>query len=306
MDVSQRTVKELIKQFTGQAQVLAIPRPFIKLTGDHICALVLNQIIYWSERTENEEGWFYKTAGDWGEELCISAYQLTRAIESLKKFGVEKKVKKIGAAPVLHFRINFDYFCQLFTEYLESEETSLSRSPIIKKLDNQETSLSDAKETRKSESEVSSQSSIEAKITTETTPKDIPQRAEILLNLYSSIVRDIGKLHLHTKRNWKTLIENRLREGWTDEQIELAWKGCKLDQWKMTKGFNGVPDILTNRDETERLIELGRNGIPERSSENGNGQGRRESTGKRPPGAHQQPDGAHQGDDRKWAAKNRI
>ncbi len=86
--IDQQTVYALITRVAGQANVLTIPRLFIEWTGDHISALLLSQIIYWSSRTTDAEGWFYKSAKEWEEELGISDYQLTRATKKLADAGV--------------------------------------------------------------------------------------------------------------------------------------------------------------------------------------------------------------------------
>ena len=89
--LDQRQVYHLIERFAGQANVLTIPRLFIDWTGDHISALLLSQIIYWSSRTKDADGWFYKSAKDWEDELRISDYQLARATKKLRDAGVVTK-----------------------------------------------------------------------------------------------------------------------------------------------------------------------------------------------------------------------
>ena len=78
--LDQRQVYHLIERFAGQANVLTIPRLFIDWTGDHISALLLSQIIYWFSRTKDSDGWFYKSAKEWQDELGISDYQLAREL----------------------------------------------------------------------------------------------------------------------------------------------------------------------------------------------------------------------------------
>ena len=89
--LDQRQVYHLIERFAGQANVLTIPRLFIDWTGDHISALLLSQIIYWSSRTTAADGWFYKSAKEWQDELGISDYQLARATKKLEAAGVVKE-----------------------------------------------------------------------------------------------------------------------------------------------------------------------------------------------------------------------
>src|SRR6266404_6137354 len=149
------TVKSLIKQFTGQAQTLTVPKTFVRLTGDHVVALVLNQILFWSDKTTAEDGWFFKEHADWRDELEISPDQLRRAVDKLAALGVQRRLKKAGGAPKLHFRIDLDAFTKVLLEFLTSGASPLLKKRIIDKPDNQESRLSDASGLEVSDSAVS-------------------------------------------------------------------------------------------------------------------------------------------------------
>lgn len=116
--LDQQQVYALITRLTGQANILTIPRLFIDWTGDHITALFLSQVIYWSSRTDDPEGWFYKSAKEWEEELSISDYQLARATKKLAEAGLETKLRKIMGAPTQHYRIDQETFLKWISEKL--------------------------------------------------------------------------------------------------------------------------------------------------------------------------------------------
>lgn len=116
--LDQQQVYALIAQVAGQANILTIPRLFIDWTGDHITALLLSQVIYWSSRTDDSDGWFYKSAKDWEEELSISDYQLARATKKLAEVGLETKLRKIHGAPTQHYRIDQNEFLKWISEKL--------------------------------------------------------------------------------------------------------------------------------------------------------------------------------------------
>lgn len=116
--LDQQQVYALIARLAGQANILTIPRLFIDWTGDHISALLLAQVIYWSSRTEDPEGWFYKSAKEWEAELGISDYQLARATKKLAEAGLTTKLKKAGGAPTLHYRLDQEHFLDWISEKL--------------------------------------------------------------------------------------------------------------------------------------------------------------------------------------------
>jgi hypothetical protein len=147
--LDQRQVYHLIERFAGQANVLTIPRLFIDWTGDHISALLLSQIIYWGSRTKDADGWFYKSAKEWEEELGISDYQLARATKKLQASGVITKLRKVQGAPTQHYRLDQDLFMNWISEKLGNG------FPIPSEMDSPETPTSSY---------------------TETTDRDYPQR----------------------------------------------------------------------------------------------------------------------------------
>lgn len=129
-------VKAMIKQFTGQSNTLVIPRVFIDFTGDHLAALLLSQILYWSDRTTDPDGWFYKTAEEWHAELGMSTYQVKRAAAALATLGISTKLRKVLGAPRMHYRVDMPQFTDLFLKFLENQETGKSTSLKIKKVEN--------------------------------------------------------------------------------------------------------------------------------------------------------------------------
>lgn len=137
-------ITDLFKSFAGQAGNLVIPRPYIEFcNGDHLAALLLSQILYWSDRTEDPDGWFAKSYDEWHKELAMTQYQVNRALYGDKRtkknngglsvFGVETKVARStyhkGAA-TLHYRVNTQKLQQAILNYLGI--------PVINNVDNRD------------------------------------------------------------------------------------------------------------------------------------------------------------------------
>jgi hypothetical protein len=158
MEITLKQVRQLIMEFTGQDKSIVIPRVFVDLTGDYTSAALLNQVLYWSERTHDDEGWFYKSAKEWEEELGLSNFQISRAMKVLKPLGVEIKLKRANNAPTLHYRINADIFYPLFFKFLENRQT---RKSTNSKMDIEETRKSDIEETAKTLTESTHESTTE-------------------------------------------------------------------------------------------------------------------------------------------------
>ena len=118
--MNQKEVYNIIEKFTGQANILTLPRIFIELTNSIATSLLLSQLIYWSSRSK-DDGWVYKSYAEWEQEIGLSKYKVKKATDQLKGLKLLKtKLKKVNGVPTLHYK-------------LDSEEISLW---IVKKFNN--------------------------------------------------------------------------------------------------------------------------------------------------------------------------
>ena len=131
---NQKALVQLIKQISGQANVLTIPRIYITLTGDIKSALVLSQAVYWSDRSNLENGWFYKTYAEWEAETGITKRQMGRILRDLAPF-ITTRVFKRDVAPVVHYLVDIQAVTDAVTMLcsglspnvpIDSDETSQS------------------------------------------------------------------------------------------------------------------------------------------------------------------------------------
>ncbi len=128
---NQKDIFLLIKELTGQANILTIPRAFIEYTGSLDTALLLSQIIYWSDR--NPQGdWFYKSYKEWFTEIGFSEYQVRRCISLLKKMGIlETKVRRANGLPILHYHFLTQAFTIALLKKLKKRNLKNSRNNNI-------------------------------------------------------------------------------------------------------------------------------------------------------------------------------
>jgi len=133
---TQRQIFNLIKQLSGQSNVLTIPRAYIGYTGDVNTALVLSQLIYWCDKGSRNDGFIYKSYREWAIETGLSKHQINRATQILKSKGiVETQLKKAEGAPTLHYRLDIDRFTKSFSEYVKKLEMDFRffNNPISKR-----------------------------------------------------------------------------------------------------------------------------------------------------------------------------
>ncbi len=109
-------VFNLVKSFSGQSNVIAVPRIFISLTGSASLALLLSQLLYWSERTTRRDRFVYKSNRDWFEEVGASRYD----VDQFKTLPyVETKVKRANNYPTTHYRLRIDVLVDEMMALLE-------------------------------------------------------------------------------------------------------------------------------------------------------------------------------------------
>lgn len=187
-------LKSVIASFSGNERHITVPKIYLELTGDFNTAALLNQMIFWSDKTKRKDGFFYKTYLEWEDELTLSEYQVRRAVKSLKDKGlVETKLKKANGSPTIHYKINMDV---------------LSDS-IIKKLKNRNiTNLSN--DTKESEETLTVDDSLDDYINKDTVEKldDVPYQ-EIIEYLNTKT----NSKYKHGTPKTRTLIKARYNEG---------------------------------------------------------------------------------------------
>lgn len=146
-DAIRHQIFDLIRKLTGRDSVIVIPRVFISLLdGDYAAAGVLNQVLYWSDRTSDPDGWFYKSYEEWYAETGLSQYQINRAINgdkrrksgkpTLASIGVKTKLKKSPkGAPTVHYRLDREAFVEKLLSHIQTLKTSEAMS-IMNIVDN--------------------------------------------------------------------------------------------------------------------------------------------------------------------------
>lgn len=124
---SERSFRKAVLALLGESYsantVSVCPKPFLQLLqDDHLAAMLLNQILYWADRTKDPDGWFYKSYADWRAELGLSEAQVRRIMQGdprvkreqipLRDLGIETVVKKAHktGAPTVHYRVNREVF----------------------------------------------------------------------------------------------------------------------------------------------------------------------------------------------------
>lgn len=114
--------KEILALFSGQSSVVTIPKLYIELTGSHSLALVLNQCVYWSNKSHCKYGYFYKEYDEWFNETHIPERTLRRRFDSLENSGwITTKVKKVKGVNTKHIQPHMNKIIESISNMLDIE-----------------------------------------------------------------------------------------------------------------------------------------------------------------------------------------
>jgi len=87
---------------------IAFHREFVVLTGSITAALFLSQAVYWTKRTKEPDGWFYKSRAEWQEETGMSRREQETARKKLKALGIIREDRRGGMNPTTYFWVDTD------------------------------------------------------------------------------------------------------------------------------------------------------------------------------------------------------
>lgn len=89
---------------------VAFQRSFVRLGAGVTGALLLSQLIYWTNRTE--DGWIYKTQEEWEDETGLTRYEQEGARKKLRSLGLLIEQKK-GLPARLFYKVDIVKLYQL-------------------------------------------------------------------------------------------------------------------------------------------------------------------------------------------------
>jgi hypothetical protein len=84
---------------------IAYHRILAEIGGSVTAGVFLSQAVYWSQRTDDPDGWFWKTQKEWQEETYLKRSEQEIARRELRAAGILEEKKK-GVPAKLYFRLN--------------------------------------------------------------------------------------------------------------------------------------------------------------------------------------------------------
>ena len=86
---------------------IAYHRCFVWLGAGITGAVFLSQALYWTRRTNDQNGWFYKSQAEWEEETGLTRHEQDGARKKLCALGVLEEIRR-GVPARLFYRLNMN------------------------------------------------------------------------------------------------------------------------------------------------------------------------------------------------------
>ena len=110
---------------------------FAKIAGSVAAGVMLSQLVYWTGKGNNPDGWIWKTAAEMEEETGLTRREQETARRRLRERGfVEERLA--GVPATLHYRVNLDAVMEAAAQIGEKRQPSLAESanPVSTKAPN--------------------------------------------------------------------------------------------------------------------------------------------------------------------------
>lgn len=149
-----QAVIDLMKQKVGKAGWTT--QVYIKLAQDATIGAFLDRVVWWSDKSGREDGYFWKTTQEWEEELFISYAQIKRIEKKLTEMRlIETKKFMVNGSMTMHYRPMMPNILEkieaVYTQTnFEKVELQESRSSKNLNLELQESRSSELQESRSS------------------------------------------------------------------------------------------------------------------------------------------------------------
>lgn len=93
-------------------------------------AVFFSQLLYWSDKGSNPDGWIWKTQEEFESETGLTRWEQETARERLLKFGLLEE-KRAGIPARMHYRIDSDKLAEKVHEYCLKQECGVATNKSV-------------------------------------------------------------------------------------------------------------------------------------------------------------------------------
>ena len=213
---------------------IAFNRHYVALGCGINGALMLSQMVYWSKRTKDRNGYFYKTQDEWEEETGLTRREQETARKKLRELGFTSECKR-GVPCKVHFKVERDVLYKALIKLAQNSHSSMSESAKLEC-------------TNPPSSDVGIRQS-NTENTTETTT-DINN----VFLFWKNVFKKTDRTKLEGKR--LTKIKARLKDGYSVDEIKTAIANVSKSQWHIDNGQTDIELICRDQINLDKYLAL--------------------------------------------------
>jgi hypothetical protein len=130
---NKQRIQDLIELFRGgNAKIIGVPTELIHFIGDAGKAVLLTQLIYWSNRGSRRDGLIFKTYKEIYNETGIKEKTCHRYYKEFKEMGFfDWDVKKAYGNPTIHYKLDVDKLAELLQTFWENQNGQNDRTKTV-------------------------------------------------------------------------------------------------------------------------------------------------------------------------------
>lgn len=167
---------------------IAFNRHYVGLGCGINGALMLSQMIYWSKRTKDRNGYFYKTQDEWEQETGLTRWEQETARKKLRELGFVSEHKH-GVPCKVHFRVEHDCIYKALIQYAEKQQSSMLESHKLECGNTTNKHVVDQQTNTENTTEITTEKKLAASELTEILKGKKPVEALILIGLEKDVAK---------------------------------------------------------------------------------------------------------------------
>ncbi len=237
---------------------IAFNRHYVALGCGINGALMLSQMVYWSKRTKDRNGFFYKTQDEWEEETGLGRREQETARKKLRELGFVSEHKR-GVPCKVHFKVEHDALYTALIQYAQNSQSSMADSAKLECANPPNSNGGKRQTNTENTAENTSENTNIYKGRFNFANALVSQGADQkLISEYMEVRK--AKKAVNSETAFKSLISEQQKSGLTLNQVlehcvVNSWKGFKAEWIKNQNTVNGQQNPKPSRwDEIQQLI----------------------------------------------------
>lgn len=208
-------------------------------------ALMLSQLVYWTARSRNDEGWIYKTHHEWTMETGLTRREQDTARKKLVELGFLTEIKK-GVPCKVYFKVERENLYKALIEYSETLDSSQLHKSAKLDAQKRQTECTETPNCMHESAQLNAQ--IRPSITENTTENT----TDIILGAFAPEQPKAKSQKFSAK---KFLIENGVSENTAQEYIDLRNKKRKsITERTLQLVFNQATEARLSNERVFQII----------------------------------------------------